>query len=198
MAYERIAGTIQAFNRTGKNFKLDDDNWYSAFKIPQLQGAVVGDTIEFDMEAKDVGDKTFFNVKGDVTFLDGPRDDAPAQPARSSARDSAGSSSRRPAPRAQSAPARGGSRGSGATRQQAAPAASEADPRGGRALPAGHVSEAARQESIQRQVALKEGVTAAAALLAGFDGEGMTAESFGQDVLYFAELFAGFISNTEA
>jgi hypothetical protein len=197
MAYERVAGTIQAFNRTGKNFKLDDDNWYSAFKIPQLQGAVVGDTIEFDMEAKDVGDKTFFNVKGDVTFLDGAPDDAPAPPARSSARDSAGSSSRRPAPRAQSAPARGGSRGGSAPAREAA-TASAADPRGGRPLPAGHVSDAARQESIQRQVALKEGVTAAAALLAGFDGEGMTAESFGQDVLYFAELFNGFIANAEA
>lgn len=68
MAYKKISGTVEAVNtRNGKSLKLDDGEWYGAFKAAQLKGAEVGDTVSFDMEANEKGGTTFYNIKGDVT-----------------------------------------------------------------------------------------------------------------------------------
>jgi hypothetical protein len=193
MAYERVSGTIEAVARTGKQIKLGDGEWYSAFALTQLLGAVVGDTVEFDMEEKSQGGKTFLNIKGDVVFLDGGgQGDAP--PAREPARAPAARGGGRPAPRGSSAPARGGRGGGSAPAREAAPAASQ-DARGGRPMPEGRVTDEARQQSIQRQVALKEGVTAAVALnTLSADPQGFSAESLADDALYFAERFSAFLN----
>lgn len=119
MAYDKVQGIIKSVSRTGKQIKLDDDNWYSAFNEKQLRGARQGDEVEFDYDAKDQGGKTFLNIKGDVRIVGGEEP-----------------------PRQERAPAR-----SSAPAQRSAPQA--AAPR------EGFVSDVERQNSIQRQVALK-------------------------------------------
>ena len=130
MAYDKVQGIIKSVSRTGKQIKLDDDNWYSAFNEKQLRGARQGDEVEFDYDAKDQGGKTFLNIKGDVRIVGG---EEPSRQERAPARSSA------PAQRS--------------TPQASAPRE-------------GFVSDADRQNSIQRQVALKAAVEFAAAILA--------------------------------
>lgn len=156
MAYASVQGIIKSISRTGKQIKLDDENWYSAFNEKQLRGARQGDEVEFDYEAKEQGGKTFLNIKGDVRIVGG--DAPPARQERSPARSSA--------PAQRSAP------------QAAAPRE-------------GFVSDADRQNSIQRQVALKAAVELAAARLAA---DPSTVSDFGVgDIIDWAEDFTKFL-----
>lgn len=93
MAYEKVSGTVEAISRNGKTLQLDDGEWYGAFSAAQIGDVQVGDSVKFDMQANDKGDKTFLNIKGNVKLIsEGGRDNEEedeAPRARSSARGSA-------------------------------------------------------------------------------------------------------------
>lgn len=60
---DSASGVIEKQARNQKAIKLEgDDIWYSVYKLPQMNGAKVGDTVSFDYEVK--GD--FHNIQGNV------------------------------------------------------------------------------------------------------------------------------------
>lgn len=169
---QKITGVIEAVNRTGKSFKLDDGEWYGAYKPSDLNGAQVGDEVEFDMEPRESGGTTFFNVKGGVTILG---DGAPAaQPQRSSS----GGDRQAPRGRGGQSQSRGG-REAPQERAERAPAGRGEAAQGG----GGSANAQARERSIQRQVALKAAVE--------FYAE--SADATVEGVIQAAEVFAEFL-----
>ena len=59
---EVISGVIEAFNRTGKSFKLEEgDDWYHLFNVKQGAGAERGDAVEFEMEPRESGGRMFIS-----------------------------------------------------------------------------------------------------------------------------------------
>jgi len=168
---QKITGVIEAVNRTGKSFKLDDGEWYGAYKPQDLNGAQVGDEVEFDLEPRESGGTTFYNVKGGVTILG----EGPANPP---AQRSSGGGDRAPARGRGQAPARGG-REAPQERTARAPAGRGEAAQGG----GGSANAQARERSIQRQVALKAAVE--------FYAE--AADATVEGVIQAAEVFAGFL-----
>lgn len=77
-------GVIEAVARNGKAFKIGED-WFSVYKVGQLNEAKKGDEVEFDYIEKKVGGAVFLNVEGDVTILnEGAEEEKPAARGRSS------------------------------------------------------------------------------------------------------------------
>lgn len=70
----KLNGFIETMGADGKRFKLDDGNWYSAFKSDQIK-AGKGDYVEFTYAMNG----TFRNVKGSVNKATAPAD-APTKP----------------------------------------------------------------------------------------------------------------------
>jgi hypothetical protein len=67
-----ITGVIQQMHESGKRFKMDDGNWYSAFAISQVpKGLGVGDTVGFVYTLVEKDDKTYRNIKGNVSKKEG-------------------------------------------------------------------------------------------------------------------------------
>lgn len=66
----KISGTIEAVARSGKVIKIGEE-WYSAFKVGQLNGAGKGDTVELEYETVNKGGRDFHNIKGNVTLIGG-------------------------------------------------------------------------------------------------------------------------------
>lgn len=79
--FETATGTISLMARSGKAFTLegDDKSWFSVYKAVQLQGAQVGDEVEFEFEAVTKGGAEFLNVQGNVTILGEGSEPAPAR-----------------------------------------------------------------------------------------------------------------------
>lgn len=65
----KLNGFIETMGADGKRFKLDDGNWYSAFKSDQIK-AGKGDYVEFTYAMNG----TFRNVKGTVNRATAPAD----------------------------------------------------------------------------------------------------------------------------
>jgi hypothetical protein len=63
----KVRGVIEAKARNRKGIKIGDD-WYSAFKEAQLQGADKGDEVEFTVKEVTKGGSTFLNIEGNVTI----------------------------------------------------------------------------------------------------------------------------------
>lgn len=77
-------GVIEAVARNGKAFKIDED-WFSVYKVGQLNEAKKGDEVEFDYIEKKVGGAVFLNVEGAVTILnEGAEEEKPTARGRSS------------------------------------------------------------------------------------------------------------------
>jgi hypothetical protein len=64
-----VTGTIQVLGTKGTSFKLAErpDDWFSAFNGTQLGGASVGDKVGFTYVEKTKDDRTFLNIKGNVS-----------------------------------------------------------------------------------------------------------------------------------
>lgn len=72
----KISGTIEAVARSGKVIKIGEE-WYSAFKVGQLNGAGKGDTVELSYKTVNKGGRDFHNIEGNVTVIGGaPREAA--------------------------------------------------------------------------------------------------------------------------
>jgi hypothetical protein len=86
---EQVEGTIELVRKDGKGIKLDDENWYSVYALPQMNGAKKGDTVGFEYEIAEKGGQVFRNIKGNVEILNqSERAPAPQQqqtPQRSTA-----------------------------------------------------------------------------------------------------------------
>jgi hypothetical protein len=174
--YEKVTGVIESIGRTGKIIKLDDGEWYSAYKPDDLNGAEEGDEVEFNMEARESGGKTYLNIKGKVTVLGGGGGGSREAPARTERPGGRGGDRQAP-PRG-----RGSSRGGGEERTERSSAgrgeAAQGGGSGGRSQGA-----EARERSIQRQVALKAAV----------DFYKESAEATIEEVLVAAGEFAKFL-----
>ena len=70
---ETASGSISRVGQNGKSFQLveTDDKWYGAFNATQLAGATVGNSVSFFYESVSKGDRTFHNIKGNVTVSGG-------------------------------------------------------------------------------------------------------------------------------
>ena len=64
-----VTGTIQVLGTKGTSFKLAErpDDWFSAFNGTQLGGASVGDKVGFTYIEKTKDDRTYLNIKGNVS-----------------------------------------------------------------------------------------------------------------------------------
>ena len=69
MHMHTVTGTIQVLGTKGTSFKLAErpDDWFSAFNGTQLGGASVGDKVGFTYIEKTKDDRTYLNIKGNVS-----------------------------------------------------------------------------------------------------------------------------------
>lgn len=157
----QFSGTIDKVARNQGSFLIIDNGdelWFSVGYNPGgLNGAQVGDEVEFEYEEKHVGGKTFNNVKSEVTIVGEGAGDRPA-PRQQAPRGGGRAAPQRQAAGGRQAPAQG--------RQQASSGGD--DP---------------RQRSIVRQNSL----TQANALLATLERTGNFGELFAGTELEVAE-----------
>ena len=68
---ETVSGSIARVGQNQKSFILQeqDGKWFGAFAVDQLQGAGLGDKVQFFYESVEKGDRTFNNIKGNVSVL---------------------------------------------------------------------------------------------------------------------------------
>lgn len=170
----QFSGTIDKVARNQGSFLIIDNGdelWFSVGYNPGgLNGAQVGDEVEFEYEEKHVGGKTFNNVKSEVTIVGEGAGD-------------------RPAPR-QQAP-RGGGRG--APQRQAA--AGRQAPAQGRQQASGGGGDDPRQRSIVRQNSLTQAnaLLATLARTGDFQGPGAGNEAAAAElVIEVARLFEAY------
>jgi hypothetical protein len=58
-------GQVQSYG--GTSFRVEgDEKWYSVYQAAQLNSAQVGQSVSFRYTEKSKGDKTFYNVQGNV------------------------------------------------------------------------------------------------------------------------------------
>lgn len=69
MSYE-ITGIVEGERKDRKAIKVDGE-WYSVFKPDQLNDCRYKDNVSFLVEEKEKEGRTFKNIKGEVTVLDG-------------------------------------------------------------------------------------------------------------------------------
>lgn len=71
MTRESVSGSITRVGNNQKSFLMEEtgDKWFGAFAQDQLQGAALGDKVSFFYESVEKGDRTFHNIKGNVTVV---------------------------------------------------------------------------------------------------------------------------------
>jgi len=80
---EVASGVVSRIGQNGKSFQLveTDSKWFGAFNMSQLADAQIGDKVSFAYTSKEVGDKTYHNVQGNVTVSGGSGSTPPSSPA---------------------------------------------------------------------------------------------------------------------
>ncbi|MFM1566070.1 MAG: hypothetical protein ACKJRP_04010 [SAR86 cluster bacterium] len=68
---ETVSGSIARMGQNQKSFILQeqDGKWFGAFAVDQLQGANLGDKVQFFYESVEKNGRTFNNIKGNVSVL---------------------------------------------------------------------------------------------------------------------------------
>lgn len=65
-------GVVEQMHESGKRFKLDDGEWYSAFSSSQVPSTVgMGVTVSFNYATVEKDDRKYNNVKGNVKVITG-------------------------------------------------------------------------------------------------------------------------------
>jgi len=68
---ETVSGSIARMGQNQKSFILQeqDGKWFGAFAVDQLQGANLGDKVQFFYESVEKNGRTFNNIKGNVSLV---------------------------------------------------------------------------------------------------------------------------------
>ena len=69
---EVVSGVISRVGTNGKSFQMveTDTKWFGAFNLDQLQGAKMGDSVSFAYTSKEVGDRVYHNLQGNVSVTE--------------------------------------------------------------------------------------------------------------------------------
>jgi len=80
---EVASGVVSRIGQNGKSFQLaeTDSKWFGAFNTSQLADAQIGDKVSFAYTSKEVGDKVYHNIQGNVTITGGSGSTPPPQAA---------------------------------------------------------------------------------------------------------------------
>jgi hypothetical protein len=68
---ETVNGIIARMGNNQKSFILQEieDKWFGAYAVDQLQGAGLGDKVQFFYESVEKNDRVFNNIKGNVSVV---------------------------------------------------------------------------------------------------------------------------------
>jgi hypothetical protein len=68
---ETVNGSIARMGNNQKSFILQEieDKWFGAYAVDQLQGAGLGDKVQFSYESVEKNDRVFNNIKGNVSVV---------------------------------------------------------------------------------------------------------------------------------